>query len=116
MRAHTDVLSGWALSGALFSLLLLFLKNNNNNNKKTPKNQNKKKTPTVLPKSTPLCAPFPSTLPRDCRRAIIWLSHLETQLPFKASKQPDSTFPGSSREPSPTGRGWKGRPPSLQPS
>ena len=44
-------------------------------------------------KSTPLCAPFPSTLPRDCRRAIIRLSHLETRLPFKASKQPDSTFP-----------------------
>nr|XP_020732018.1 secreted frizzled-related protein 1 [Odocoileus virginianus texanus] len=55
--------------------------------------EHNKKPTIVLPKSTPLCAPFPSTLPRDCRSAIIRLSHLETRLPFIASKQPDSTFP-----------------------
>lgn len=31
MRAHTDVLSGWALSGALFSLLLFLEKTTTKN-------------------------------------------------------------------------------------
>ena len=54
MRAHTDVLSGWALSGALFSLLL-FLKNNNNNKKKPPKTKPKKK-PQLSSPNQHLCA------------------------------------------------------------
>ena len=44
MRAHTDVLSGWALSRALFSLLFLKKKK-----QKQTKNQNKKKNPNCPP-------------------------------------------------------------------
>ena len=40
MRAHTDVLSGWALSGALFSLLFLKKKTKTNKKPKQKKNPN----------------------------------------------------------------------------
>ena len=51
MRAHTDVLSGWALSGALFSLLFLKKKK-----QKQTKNQNKKKKPQLSSPNQHLCA------------------------------------------------------------